>query len=425
VEPTHKPQQTAPAVVARNPILDLLKKYEKSIAALVPKHLTGEKMLKFVTNAMNREPKLLQCNPMTLINAVLTAAQLGLEIGPGSAYLLPFRTKKKNAKAPYDCTLVIDYRGKISLALRSGKVLDVDPEIVYSKEKFKIWRGEDGIKRIEHEPMVYKVGPEGEHLPIEEKDRGVAIGAYVVTSLLKGPPKITFMSRIDIMKIKAKSPAADSGPWVTDELEMFKKTVIHRAFKTMPSSAEDFDAMRRAQDIDDRVDIGATLDNVIEYEPEDEDAPGILTSGLEDKIEEQGRQAEAETGKAPEATTDLKKANPPDIPGDKQEQRPAEQKADPKPEEAPEPKGDGMNPPWANKLTMITAFEVAKKQLGDDPEFWEALGNVEKLDELKLNGENATKAFARIQALITERKNGPHTKDDDGDGFQFGRGPKQ
>ena len=388
------------AVVAQQPIVALLKKYEKAIATIVPKHLTAEKMLRLVVNAMNRETKLLQCNPMTLINAVLTAAQMGLEIGPGSAYLLPFKTKKKNSKAPYDCTLVIDYRGKIGLALRSGKVVDVEPEIVYSKEKFRIWRGEDGLKRIEHEPLLYRTTPEGEHLPIDEKDRGVPIGAYVVTSLRDGPPKITFMSRIDIMKIKAKSPAADNGPWnshgstpSSDELEMWKKTVVHRAFKTMPSSAEDFDAMRRAQDIEDRVDIGATLDNVIDYAPEDETAGAIMPGGGDDDdtgvSNEQKTQMDRQAQEAREAA-DKKLA---DAPKETVPTKPTET------EERKEPAG------WPNRAAMLEDFAPLMRELGER-ESWKILGanSISEDAELAPDQQETIDAFEALRAAVAEKR---------------------
>lgn len=253
-------QQTravTPATQAEKPVLAMLGKYKMHIEDVLPKHITPQKFMKTIVTAINKTPALLQCTPMSVINCVITAAQLGLEIGPGQCYLIPFKTT---------CTLIIDYRAKIDLAIRSGKVLDIDLEIVYSKEKFRLYRDDMGIKRIEHEPMLFKEDADGNHSPITEKDRGVPIGAYAFAVLKDAPPRIAFMPFIDIDAIRKRSRSKDDGPWVTDPMEMWKKTVCHRICKTLPSSSE----MRLAQENDTRVELEQGPLQIVEPEPEDE-----------------------------------------------------------------------------------------------------------------------------------------------------------
>lgn len=268
-------QQTravTPSTQAEKPVLAMLGKYKMHIEDVLPKHITPQKFMKTIVTAINKTPALLQCTPMSVINCVITAAQLGLEIGPGQCYLIPFKTT---------CTLIIDYRAKIDLAIRSGKVLDIDLEIVYSKEKFRLYRDDMGIKRIEHEPMLFKEDADGNHSPITEKDRGVPIGAYAFAVLKDAPPRIAFMPFIDIDAIRKRSRSKDDGPWVTDPMEMWKKTVCHRICKTLPSSSE----MRLAQENDTRVELEQGPLQIVEPEPEDEvpmleAGPGSVTAAV-------------------------------------------------------------------------------------------------------------------------------------------------
>ena len=252
--------------VIEKPLIALLSKYKNQITEILPKQFDSKRVLKLIVGAINRNPKLLSCTPMSVINAVLTAATMGLEIRPGMAYLIPYGK---------ECTLIVDYRGKIDMVLRTGKVFDIDPEVVYSKEKFRLYRDENGYRRVEHEPLLFKVLENGDHAPIAEADRGVPIGAYAVAVIKDGPPKIAWMPAVDIDKIRKKSRAKDDGPWVTDTMEMWKKTVVHRICKTLPQSPE----LAMAQEADDRLESDVSLDNIIDFAPEDDTGLPLLGPG--------------------------------------------------------------------------------------------------------------------------------------------------
>src|ERR1039458_7047891 len=112
-------------VAVEKPLMKLLGKYKGQITAILPKQLNDDRVLKLIVGSINKNPKLLQCTPISVINSVLTAAAIGLEIRPGSAYLIPFAKNFKDANGwhkRFECQLVIDYRSEIDLALRSGKV---------------------------------------------------------------------------------------------------------------------------------------------------------------------------------------------------------------------------------------------------------------------------------------------------------------
>lgn len=63
------------------------------------------------------------------------------------------------------------------------------------------------------------------------------------------------MSRTDIEAVRRRSRAANDGPWVTDEWEMWKKTVFRRMSKWLPLSS---DIREAAEKDDDQFDFQAS-----------------------------------------------------------------------------------------------------------------------------------------------------------------------
>lgn len=145
--------------------------------------------------------------------AILNIAAVGLTLNPikRQAYLIPRDNKVK---------VDISYMGMIQLATESGSIKWCEAQIVYEKDFFEIQRAGER--------------PTHQFKPFE--DRGKKIGAYCVAKV-ENDYLTTVMSIADIYKIRDKSQSFRAGknsPWITDEDEMVKKTVIKRAFKTWP-----------------------------------------------------------------------------------------------------------------------------------------------------------------------------------------------
>jgi recombination protein RecT len=216
----------------------------KQLEMVLPKHLTPDRLLRVTMTAIQQNPKLLDCTPTSLAGAVLTAAELGLEINHriGLAYLVPYWHSKKKV---FEAQLIPGYRGLINLARRSGKVTKVSAQVVYENDEFDIAFGLS--EKLEHKPLL-------------RGDRGEAIGAYAVFHFVDewGEPFFDYLPAHDILKIARRSATYDSktdswtGPWNTDREEMFKKTVIRRASKMCPMSVED----QLASSLDDRFHAG-------------------------------------------------------------------------------------------------------------------------------------------------------------------------
>src|SRR5690606_24918900 len=135
-------------------VMGLLEKMKGEIARCLPKHLTPERMARIAMTELRKTPKLLECDPMSFIAAIMQASQLGLEPGVlGSCYLIPFW----NAKAgKFECTFMPGYRGFLDLARRSGQIISLVARSVYENDEFSY---EFGLKEnIVHKPSMLDRG---------------------------------------------------------------------------------------------------------------------------------------------------------------------------------------------------------------------------------------------------------------------------
>lgn len=215
----------------------------KSLLPEVAKsYVTPERIIKIVLLAVSRQPLLLQCTTTSIIKAVMEIAPLGLEIaGPmGHVYLVPF----KNKNGIYEAVPIPGYRGYIELAYRSGKVLDIFADVVYRGDSWTLRRTVQGDDFV-HEPKYQS-----------NKNEDI-IRAYCLARFTNGGHHLQVMTIDEIMAIKNRSKAGESGPWVTDFVEMAKKTVVRRAFKYWNIGTP---AMAQLAEIDSRVDTGEYLD---------------------------------------------------------------------------------------------------------------------------------------------------------------------
>jgi len=213
----------------RMKLLSIMEGRIPAMRAVAGKYLTPEKLLKMFGVAMVRTPKLAQCSVESVLDAAMTLAELGLSPGfSGEAYLIPY-----NNKDGMFCQLIVGYKGYIKIAARSG--ISIDCHLVYRGDTFELEYGS--------EPKLI-------HKPNLDGDPGDAdiIGAYTVATggMLTGP-KIEFMTRKQILGIKAKSKASGSGPWVDHFAEMCRKTVIRRAFKFLPLDSDEIPTLAETE----------------------------------------------------------------------------------------------------------------------------------------------------------------------------------
>jgi recombination protein RecT len=159
-------------------------------------------------------------NPQSVRDAVTNIAAIGISLNPAKkqAYLVP----RKGG-----IVLAISYMGLLDLAIQSGSVMWGHAELVYANDTFEM-NGFD-------QPPTHKRNPFG--------DRGDIVGVYVVVKTHAGDYLTEAMKASEVWAIRDRSDAwkaylkdKRTCPWVTDEGEMVKKTVIKRAYKTWPKS---------------------------------------------------------------------------------------------------------------------------------------------------------------------------------------------
>lgn len=160
-------------------------------------------------------------NPQSLRDAVTNISAIGISLNPAKkqAYLVP----RKGG-----ITLSISYMGLLDLAIQSGSILWGQAELVYEADRFKL-NSYDRAPTHEREPF--------------SKDRGAIVGVYVVVKTVDGDYLTGTMPIDEVWAIRDRSDAwkqylakKTKCPWVTDEGEMIKKTIIKRASKTWPKS---------------------------------------------------------------------------------------------------------------------------------------------------------------------------------------------
>jgi len=95
-------------------ISTLFKNNFDEMAKALPSHLNPERMMRLALTVINRNPKLLECTPASLIGVVMTTNSLGLELSPelGQAYIIPFKNNKQKTTT---ATLIVGYRGLLNL----------------------------------------------------------------------------------------------------------------------------------------------------------------------------------------------------------------------------------------------------------------------------------------------------------------------
>ena len=214
--------QTSPArsiVKDKDTLKSLLDKdaTKQMIKNVASKYMTEDRIAKAALLALSRQPKLAQCTSISFLTSMMKAAQLQLDFSgaTGQAYLIPYKN---------ECTLIVGYQGMIEVAYRSKNVEYIDAQLVYSEDTCEFNLGTD---------------PHIKHTPYMDGDRGEVKFAYAVARLKDvAIPKIELMSHSELIAIKNRSQAKDSGPWKTDEPEMMRKTVIRRIFKYLPKTQE-------------------------------------------------------------------------------------------------------------------------------------------------------------------------------------------
>lgn len=219
---------------------------KSTLAAVLPKHVGADRMLKIALGALRTTPKLMQARTDTLLGAIIQCAQLGLEPNTplGHAYLIPFENRTKGIT---EVQIVFGYKGLIDLARRSGQIVSIAAHEVRERDHFEYEYGLD--EKLVHRPEI--------------GERGDVIAFYAVAKLVGGGYAFEVMSKADVITIRNASQGwqqavrykkEDKSPWGAHFVEMGRKTVLRRLFKFLPVSIE----LAIASTLDSKAAVGET-----------------------------------------------------------------------------------------------------------------------------------------------------------------------
>jgi recombination protein RecT len=190
------------------------------IQKVLPKHLDPARIIRMALTDFQTVKHLNECTAESFLGALMECSQLGLEPGRvlGQAYLIPF----KNKTGQYICRMIPGYQGLCAIARRSGEIKAIYARAVLENDIFEYWYGLN--EGLQHKPAL--------------GERGELTYVYAVAKLRSDETQFEVMDLSEIEKVRLRSRAADDGPWVTDFVEMAKKTVLKRLCKSLPASVE-------------------------------------------------------------------------------------------------------------------------------------------------------------------------------------------
>lgn len=163
-------------------------------------------------------PKLAECDYLSILAALRDAAACGLKVGVQSvaqAYLVPYAGK---------CQLIPSYMGLTQLAYNSGLVAGVRSREVRNGDEFYYQYGTD--------PKIH-------HVPIPG-NKGKVTHFYADADMVSGSIIFEVMTQEEVNEIRDASPSskrADS-PWKKHPIPMGRKCPVRRLCKMLPRNNE-------------------------------------------------------------------------------------------------------------------------------------------------------------------------------------------
>jgi len=175
-------------------------KYEKQILPNLLNshpHLPPSKFVQVVINEVKKSDKLLKAfqeNPSSMFASILAGAEIGLVPSDllGEFFLIPRNLKQDNGQYKMTVTPQVGYKGMVKILLRSGEIDNIDAQVVYAGEKFKVALGTS--PKLEHNPK-YDIDRSAEKIT----------HAYAIATYKSGRTQFTVLTKDEICAIRDRS----------------------------------------------------------------------------------------------------------------------------------------------------------------------------------------------------------------------------
>lgn len=232
-------KQKTPQEIAQIKMKNTIKAALPQFTSMLPSTIKPERFQSMVLTAVNTNPKLMACDPLSVVASALQSAQLGLEPNTplGQAYLIPYE-ERKMVNGVWQtvrtvCNFQVGYRGLITLAFNSGELQSLDAQEVYANDDFDFNYGLN--MTLKHIPATHNRKQPGEN----------PTHYYAVYKLKNGGQGMAVMTYEDVLehakkfsKTYNKKTGKFSGPWADNFDAMAKKTVLLKLMKYMPMAVD-------------------------------------------------------------------------------------------------------------------------------------------------------------------------------------------
>lgn len=220
-----KPETTALAKPEKaESINDFIEKQSPEFGkALEGSGLTTQKFARVAITTIRGNEKLMRATGISLLAALMKAAQAGLLPDGRRAYLIPRENRYGNEKI-MEATYMIGYQGMVEIALRDSEMLKISSAVVFAKDKF-----------------VYELGlnEKLEHVPSCEPDRGEKLFVYAIAKMKNGQAFFEVLDKSAVDRARASSSGwqydTKTSPWTTHTESMWRKTAVRALFKYLPN----------------------------------------------------------------------------------------------------------------------------------------------------------------------------------------------
>jgi recombination protein RecT len=244
----------------------LFGKYQIQIEQIAPKKgIQSNRIIALAAQVFAASPMLQECDPKSMIAAVMQTAMMGLNPTPqwGEVYFVPYGKQVQ---------MQVGYQGWIKLASKSGILKSIRANCIYEGDPHTTELG--SVSKI-----VHSMGP-------NYGDPSKVVAVYAIAELRSGGEQFVILNKQMIERLRMKSPMQKNGmngAWKSDYDKMSMAKAIKQLLKMIPRE----DEWRSFDFVDESIASLETLTpdgpTTFEY-PENEGSAEVVAEPTEDEI---------------------------------------------------------------------------------------------------------------------------------------------
>lgn len=215
--------QQSPAIQKGKTLQDLVGEMLPEVQKAMATPEMANRFVRHIVTVLKVNPALLKCDPATFFGSMMMAATLNLMPNVANeCFFIPFNDKKSGKTI---CQFIIGYKGFVKMFYRSNLAKICWHGVVYKND----------IKS-ENDLMPFIAAHRGKN--IRDTEEEMPVGYYAAYELTTGGMDYIYLTDKAIANIRKKSPARNSGPWVTDYIAMCIKTCYRHLMKYAPMETD-------------------------------------------------------------------------------------------------------------------------------------------------------------------------------------------